>query len=750
MTLPFDPKAPEDVQLAVSPDDSPLHIARGVDYPDQNADPTLKVAWVDKQWRAGNVDAIARYKQATYNTLYANGRQWLSWKKSQQNWEDLPLPVGDFRVTMNYVVVLLRARLQRLMPSEINWRCIPPDNSYHERDKAKVAERVINSRYAAQQMEQKVRRGLYEASITGFTALKSFWNSSIGPLTCATKMFPQPVPGPNGEVVGVQMVEQCVDQNGDPVPDEAQAYHYRPGDTDTSLRNVFNIRLNPEATGWTESEGLLWLIDSDFTTLSVARERYPEIAQKIQMYSGDETAMTYERMIAGSATQKAFVEFTTSPYAGSTQSQLRDKLCVIREYWEMKSKFFPNGRLIVCVGGQVAYDGDWPQGVFPYAPLFGEPAPYMPYGRPPINDMLSPQDVLNREYTAVAREMWASGTGKFVSWAIPGVPDQISKNDDEVIQVPLRSMLMNRPIHDVFQRLPAAVVSPDRWNLIQHAQSTLFDIGSYHEVSRGQIPPGLDSGVAIQYLLEQESAQLKDAVEALRRSLILWGRQQLAIAKWGYGEDMSRWIPVDRPDMDYSIEGVRGVDLPDPETLNIDIEYFRPHSEAAVRSEVKDLLAMGTIDPRTALKVLDLGGGFENAFQSETRHYAKASQENLSIQTGRVIQQMTPQGPMMFNPDGSPLFLPFDDDHAIHIDVHNEIALDPSQPWPVRQMMLAHIAQHRTAEQQLTMAMAVQQGAAAQGVVPGNPYTPVVPPEAAGAGHATLNRPNYAATHGGR
>jgi hypothetical protein len=55
--------------------------------------------------------------------------------------------------------------------------------------------------------------------------------------------------------------------------------------------------------------------------------------------------------------------------------------------------------------------------------------------------------------------------------------------------------------------------------------------------------------------------------------------------------------------------------------------------------------------------------------------------------------------------DDSPLLLPQDDDHAIHIDVHNEVALDDSQQWPVRQAMLMHIATHR----QAVMAQTVQQ-----------------------------------------
>jgi hypothetical protein len=51
--------------------------------------------------------------------------------------------------------------------------------------------------------------------------------------------------------------------------------------------------------------------------------------------------------------------------------------------------------------------------------------------------------------------------------------------------------------------------------------------------------------------------------------------------------------------------------------------------------------------------------------------------------------------------DGSPFLLPQDDDHAIHMDVHYEVALDQSKPWPIRMSMLQHIESHRQALQAL-------------------------------------------------
>ena len=705
-----------------------IQLIRGKNYPVQQDPDTKKSDYLKILLTATETDVLARYKQGSFNILFANGRQHISWKNTRRQWEDLP-EATETRVTMNYIMPILRSRTQRMVSSEINWRGLPEDNSMHARDRTKLGVNLIKSRWHGCKMEQKTRIAVTQAAMTGLCALKSFWNANIGPLTAAKLYFNEPMADPetgepqgeseSGEQPQMQQVEHFVDANGQPVQSEAEAFHFRPGDTDTALRTIFNLRVNPEATGWSEGDGLLWMIDTEIIPITVAKEKFIAIADKIRPMEGPESSLSYERMIRGATVGTTQSGFTTQPYTAPSAKQADpSQLTTIREYWEMRSPFFPKGRLIVVVGGAVAYDDVWPQGVFPYKAVFGEPAVMSAMGRAVVGDMISPQQVINDEWTAIKKQSASSGAGQWVAWAIPGVPDSIPKDDNAIMQIPMRSAMMNRSIGDVIRRMDPGQVSPDRWRLIEQAKAAIFDIGAYHEVSRGQIPPGLDSGVAIQYLLEQETAQLKDAVDSLKESLIGWGRDQIAIARWGYGGSEGRWIPVDRPDLGFMIETVKGIDLPDPETMGLDIEYFRPQSEAATRGEVKELMQMGVIDQRKAMEIMDLGGGFEEAFISQTRHYAKARKENLDFERGQfvVIPMGTDQNgqpvtsiahvdPASGQPS-YPFLLAEDDDHATHYDSHAEIGLDESQPWPLRQVVLAHMKEHRTSLQHAMMANA--------------------------------------------
>lgn len=708
---------PIDPQVALA---ALLAKSRGKEYPAPNAPEKSKSDYINKLHGTGESDALARYRQSTHNLLYYGGRQWIDWHKSERTWKDLPNPAGEPRSTLNYIEPILHSRIARLMSSSLNWRVIPDTNSYEEKDKGKVAVDFLSATWKRSDMDFKAQRSLLIAFCAGVMAFKSFWNKNLGRAQPATKFFKVPQQDPvTGEVALVD-TEQYVDIDGNPVQSEELAAKIRPGDTDTAVRTVFNLRLNPEAQGWTVAEGFRWCIDSEVVPLSTAREMFPNIADRISPLESNETSLTYERIAQG--TVRSGTSTSTNPYVGKQSSGgvTQGEMAVIREYWETPGDYFKEGRLILSVGGAVAYDGKFPDGIFPYSPLFDTPGPFTPYGRACVNTLISPQNVINRQWSAIVAQGDADGIGRYVSWAIPGVPDQITSSSNRVIQVPMRTSAANRPISDIFQRIQPGQVSPDRWNLIEQAKTAMFDVGAFHEVTRGQIPPGLDSGVAIERLLESEAGSLKQSVDSLKRTFITWARHQLTIAKRNYGADESRWIPVDRPDLDYMVESVNGLRLPDPETITLDLENFRPQSEAAMRAEVKELMQLQVLDPRQGLKMMDMGRGLDAAFESQTRHYSRARKENLCFQRGDLVA--VPQGeglpPAFLHPeDESPFLLPQDDDHAIHIDVHNEVALDDSQPWPVRQAVLIHISEHRQAgmiqQQQMAAAQIQAEGALA-------------------------------------
>lgn len=703
-----------------------LFDTRGGAYPalGRDSSPDAKRDYVQRLLDEGEMDALLRYKRGTQALLFADGRQHIDWTMRDKVWADTAIPNGRLYVTMNYIRPILRSRMQRMMSAELQWRAIPRGNDYESRDKATTAANFLKARWEKCQMDAKVRQGLWMSFNATLAMLKTFWNPTIGNMTAATMMLRHPTTGALTEYPVDRTGQPLMNEQGDPAPDDsAGVFRYRPGDVDTALRSIFNVRINPDAWGFEPDEGMRWLLDSDLVPLAVIKERYGDRAKDVSALSGNAAAKNYERIIK-SLSATLGVTPTGGDVAASRGQQADKDSTLLTEYWEAPSDYLPEGRLLVIAGGKLIYphDGDpegLPDGFVPVVPLYDERRPFDWSGRGTSEDLIQPQKVINRQWEAELEEQMRHGVGQWIMWGVPGLSNQITNMSGAHIEIPTTSALANKPIGDVVQRVPPPGFNPARWRLIAEAKATMFDIGAFHEIQRGQVPPGVDSGIAVQYLEEAENAQLHDPVRNLKRSLITWGRHQLKVARRKYGEEEERWIPVHRPDLGFMVEAVRGLDLPDPDDVDIDLEGFRPTSQAAMRAELLDLMKTfpDQVPVREGMLAMDLGRGVEGMFETQTRHYARARRENLRCERGEVltqpIKQADPANPTapadplasiptaglgyaMLYQDKTPLLLPSDDDHQTHIRVHQDVALDDTQAWPIRQAILQHIAEHRT------------------------------------------------------
>jgi len=696
-------------------------------YPQLGDIPQKLVDYVTTLLGDSEEDAVARYKAATRQLLYADGRQHIDWSNKEKAWLDAPVGEGRILVTMNEIRPILRSRSNRMISPELAWRAVPRSNDHEERDRCAVATNFLTHRWSKSKMRAKVRAALWLAYNSAGSHLKTFWNENIGPLTKASIIIPHLNPearmqrDEQGNVVDAppQLLEYLVDAQGQPIADEQgnpvldspDAYRYRPGDTDTAIRSVFNVRVNPDAHSLDPAEGFRWLLDSDLVPISVVKEQYGERAKRVENVQGMNTGRNYQRIVRslGPSLGRGMSADLLTARGGKTLPEKEQTL--LTEYWEAPSDPFPAGRLIVIAGSELLFPLDpseegLPQGFVPYVGIYDERRTFDAYSRGVTTDLMAPQNVINKQWGAILEDMFRQGIGQWIMWGIPGLSSQITNLDGAHIEIPTQTAYANRPIGDIIQRVPPGHVSTDRWRLIEKSQATMYNIGAFHEIQRGQVPPGVDSGIAVQLLQESENGQLNDPVENLKASLIEWAIQQLKMARWGYGEQEERWIPIKRPDLGFLIDAVTGADLPDPDETDIDLEGFKPTSTAAMRAEIKDFMKEGFMDPRQGMLLMDLGRGVEGAFDSQTRHYAKARMENLAIEKGEYEIIEAPEGaptaglPALMHAkgteqEGAPFLLPADDNPVTHIAIHQEIALDISKPWPIRQVALLHIAEHR-------------------------------------------------------
>lgn len=715
-TLPSTPHGAPSAEA--SPPQLPLRTIRGESYPlPGSATPSQITDYVWRLWTAQDADAFWRMRYSARYLLLAEGFQWLDWNSRYGTWRPIPTAEGKLQATLNYIRPVLRSRTQRILSADFRWRSVPHSNSLEARDRSQVAERLLTSRYDQTQMDAKMRMARWLADCCGVSFFKSFWNPDVGPMSDATLVLPHPITGELAEYPVTPDGQPLVDPaTGGPQAESPDALQYRPGDTDTAIRTLFNLRCNPEAWGWTPEDGLRWLIDAELTPITTVKARYGALAKDLMPSDDQPQLAQYQRMLRGITGRPTTLTggptvVLTPPLTTPIPDQ---QTVLLMEYWEVPTAELPSGRLIVLAGSTLLYDGPLPQGFVPYVPVYCEKKPFDPYGHAIVSDMDSPQVLINEQWTLLQEEIRRDVVGQYIGFDIPGLFDQLSAEEDAHVKIPLRTGFLNRGVQDVVQRMPHATINPARLEVIDRARAAIFDIGAFHEIQRGQVPPGVDSGIAVQLLQEAENAQLEDTVRTLQESVLLWGRQQLALARWGYGPQEQRWLPGADVTKLYLTESVSGLDLPDPDLIHLDLEGFKPSSDAARRAELTDLATRQLISGPQLIEALDIGRGLEGIFPSQTRHYDRARIENLAFQKGdyRVItapapgqEPQAPGGPppvMMpaaVYPDGSPFLLPSEDDDAIHIPVHQDVALDNSQPWPVRRAALLHLAEHRLNQQ---------------------------------------------------
>lgn len=690
---------------------------RGPVYPLPGSDGHAAADYVRRLYQDGEQDALARYKLAARHLLFFDGRQHIDWSGVTQSWRDAPLAPGEIRTSANYIRPILRSRLSRVLSADFVWRAIPRSNADEDRDRATVAEQFLRSRWDRLAMDNRLRMALGLAFCSGVAYLKQFWNHDTGPMTPAVVLLPHPATGEPTEYPVSRDGTPLMDPQGAPLRDHPDAFTYRPGDTDSAVRSIFNVRMNPDAHGLEPAEGFRWLIDADVVPLSLVRARYGSRAAAVSRdRGGAESQRMWQRLVRSVA--DAFGPSTASDsYAGSSDLPDRDTT-LLAEYWEAPSEELPEGRLIVTAGWQLLHDGPLPQGFVPYVPIYDERRAFDANGRSLVQDLVPPQRMLNRMLSLIQQELRAEGTGQWYGFDVPGLFDQLTNEAGAHIRIPMTTQTASLGLDGILKHVPKASINPAWVAMYEEAKRQLFDIGAFHEIQRGQVPPGVDSGIAVQLLQEAENAQLHDTVRTVKESLKSWGRQHLALARWGYGQNEARWLPVQRDDLDFLLQAMTGADLPDPDTIDLDVDGFEPASKAAFRADIKDLMDKQLIDARTGLELLDLGRGVKGAYATQTRHYAKARMENLAFEKGEFTT-LTPPGegegglPVFLNADGSPMLLMRDDDHLLHVERHNEIALDVSKPWPLRQAVLAHIEAHRQAMQMLTMEAAAMQASLA-------------------------------------
>jgi hypothetical protein len=227
-------------------------------------------------------------------------------------------------------------------------------------------------------------------------------------------------------------------------------------------------------------------------------------------------------------------------------------------------------------------------------------------------------------------------------------------------------------------------------------QRDFANVASIHEISRGQVPPGVSSGVAINYLQEQDDTIIGDVVRQYERSLEIVGNMMLAIASQNYLENRKLQIVGDSGQADefeYKVarkdekdQVIEKGTIPEGARLVVEAGSSLPRTQTAKQAFILDLYKIGVLGPKgdkatnkRAIKLLEMGN-IDEMYEEEAADRAQSEVENEGMKNGTEF-----------------MVYPYQD-HEVHLQSHEALMKSPefmSVGESVKMLFDAHRKAHQ-------------------------------------------------------
>lgn len=618
------------------------------------------------------------------NAAFANGNQQFinSYSATAQ------ITGGQFLVSQNQdtrnqmymtneIEPIMRTLVAYMTRAKPTVSIFPPDQSQERKNKAKVAERVIDAKYVLDNETQMSKRAAHYALCFGSAFWKDYWDSSAG------RDAELPV----------------YDEEGNEVIDEetgkVKLIQRKTGESTVQILTPMSIGFD---WSYTDFERIPWIFEGYLVPEDWAREAYDRDEYG---FTGKASEIKEGGAIGSSLTTLEQLKYST-PYTYGTPTGVRlGKKVLIREFYCGPTSELPRGRFIIKVGDLDVYDS-WNEGddlgspyYMPFADVMWHPYTMFRYeeyigralGKSLVEGLIPQQMRLNE-----------------INGAILQNANTMAKSDWVAAENQLKRGIINGAGGNVFVYRPVPNAAPptkvpgvplpqqffkEKSDLIeQMVRQAASNIGA-----QGQIPQGVTAASALELILENASSQLSDM-------MISWGRAHeqhftkklRIIRKFNDlpNEDLVDYIRTMSKDlMDTEINSFTGEDFGDGLVLKIEYDSMIPKSERAKREMYMELVKgpyaafIGEDTPRGAElrnELMDKLGekGFETA---ESMDVKKAKWENERMKKGL---------PPSLDPD---------DNDQIHLLCHGNDMKDPKyleRATPeIKKFYQQHVAGHK-------------------------------------------------------
>jgi hypothetical protein len=453
------------------------------------------------------------------------------------------------KIVANHLFDLTKNRASRLIKFKPAVAVIPTNDELGDKLSAKACKNLLDHIWYDNNFEGEIQLQLAtQAMILGESYLFVKWNPDLGPLSPAyveaKKKHGKKIPllDDNGQ--------QQKDDMGNPLFVENPVHI---GDVD------YKVELSPEVLldKKNRMEDVLHCFTSEMVGCEALRIKYPEKAAEIRTHN--DQVYDYDRM-----------------ELRPTRNE-----CRVYTFYAKRQPGMPKGRVIKFTKDCVLENSESPYSMdgMPFVRFTDIDYPGELYGHSFFEIIKGLTGTYNNLTNIILRNLLLVSHPK---WMVPAGSASIDKLGNDVTIVQYKGP--TPPTLAVAQTTP-----PEVYSFRESLKEEFQQISGVFGVSRGEPPPGIKAGVALQFLSEQESERYNELVLKWNEVIKQAAQMTLSVAHDYYDDSDKRMVMVLGKNNEYMTEFFKVADLNGSYDIRIQNSSALPKSVAARTQTLLDL-----------------------------------------------------------------------------------------------------------------------------------------------------------------
>jgi hypothetical protein len=653
------------------------------------------------------------------NIALLSGDHYAQWDPTLGKFYETIPDEGKVRMVLNHALTVSRTELAKLTRQRPIMDVIPNSNEDEDISAAKVGRSILDAAWWKFHLRSVRKQALWWALGTGLGAVYVGWdpyNNDSGDYEFLID------PNTNEAVLDPEREEELNELFQQGLIPEPVREKYALGDIE--LKTFSPFQLLPDETKLDFNE-IKNLITTEIVDLDVAKDTWGKAASKLHPEKV-QLGVVERRTI-----EKAGVPWNTRE-AGRAENAL-----AVHTFWLLPGcyggTYLKNGIMLRWANKDTLLEISTTEKGKPVYPFRDNRMPFAFFQHIPSHMSIWPESTLQHirqanlemDKTAsmllearnyMANPIWLVATQHRIKGKIKNVAGSIVR-------------YTHHPNVPPPERVEGTQLPPQVENLMAAMRSEILEISGQGETSRGNVPSGVRSGVAVAYLQEEDETRLGPTVEDFEDGLSVVGSLVLSRAAQFYS--IERTLRVHRSDGFWDVVKFRGADLRGQTDVITQAGSALPRHKAAKQQFVLDLVQMGIeTDPKRINQMLELGEGEPDAHDLSA---SQAQRENMimmrGVKMGMVeMQQGEGEG------QEQPMAIPVENWHLhdVHLDKHYKVMMsteyeqaikDPQWGQIIMRLFQEHTGMHEQVkqqqmQQQLEMMQAQQGGPKQDGAGP--------------------------------